>query len=56
MQQCDFKLLNKGGSARMFVHSSGFKVRLHEPHPQKTLLPYMVDQLRQGLEAVGELE
>ena len=40
----------------MFVHDkTGLKVRLHEPHPQKTLLPYMVDALLDGLMEAGEL-
>jgi hypothetical protein len=40
----------------MFVHAAtGRKVRLHEPHPRPTLLPYMLDELLEGLIAVGEL-
>lgn len=56
MGACNFKMLNRPGSARVFVHLNGTKVRLHEPHPQNTLLPYMVDRLLEGLEAAGELE
>lgn len=59
MVGCGFKLVNArgGGSRRMFVHAeSRQKVSLHEPHPQKTLLPYMVDQLIAALEQAGELE
>jgi predicted RNA binding protein YcfA (HicA-like mRNA interferase family) len=57
MSACGFKLHNKGGSARMFVHvATRTKVRLHEPHPQPTLLPYMMDQLLDGLRAAGEIE
>jgi len=57
MGACGFRLLNKGGAARMFVHeSTRVKVRLHEPHPQNTLLPYMVDQVIEGLRAAGELK
>lgn len=57
MGLCNFKLLNRSGSARMFVHSvTKTKVRLHEPHPQNTLLPYMVEALQEGLLAAGELD
>ncbi len=57
MGSCGFKLKNaKRGSGRMFVHGhTTQKVRLHEPHPQKTLLTYMVDLLVEALEAAGEL-
>lgn len=40
----------------MFAHKNGTKVRLHEPHPQNTLLPYMANALLEGLNAAGELE
>ena len=41
----------------MFVHlTKRVKLRLHEPHPQKTLLPYMVAQLLEGLRAAGEID
>jgi predicted RNA binding protein YcfA (HicA-like mRNA interferase family) len=57
MAVCGFRLVNKSGSARMFVHeATRVKVRLHEPHPQPTLFPYMVDQLIEGLRAAGEME
>lgn len=54
---CGFDLRKTGGgSARMFVHrSTRTKIRLHEPHPQNTLLPYMVDALIEGLKAAGEI-
>lgn len=40
----------------MFVHDeTRVKIRLHEPHPQNTLLPYMVEKLIEGLIAAGEL-
>lgn len=56
MKQSGFTLLKPGGSARMFRHvKTGFKVRLHEPHPENTLKPYMVDILLEGLKAAGEL-
>jgi predicted RNA binding protein YcfA (HicA-like mRNA interferase family) len=57
MVACGFRLVNKSGSGRMFVHErTRVKVRLHEPHPQNTLLPYMVDQVIEGLRAAGEME
>ncbi len=56
MKQSGFRLLNKSGSARMFYHEQKkIKVRLHEPHPQNTLLKYMVDELIEGLRTAGEL-
>lgn len=57
MKQCGFGLKNRSGSARMFVHvQSHQKVRLHEPHPQNTLLPYMVDRLIEALQDAGDIE
>ena len=59
MKQCGFAYIKSsgGGAARMFVHQvTRIKVRLHEPHPQNTLLPYMIDQLLEGLRNAGELE
>jgi len=57
MNLCNFQLQNKKGSARMFLHKgTRTKVRLHEPHPQNTLLPYMVGELLEGLRAAGELD
>jgi len=41
----------------MFVHdTTKQKVRLHEPHPRPTLLPYMVEALIQALKDAGEIE
>jgi hypothetical protein len=57
MKQSGFNLKNRPGSARMFVHvRTHQKVRLHEPHPQNTLLPYMVDILIEALREAGEIE
>ena len=59
MNASGFELLNArgGGAARTFRHrASGLKVRLHEPHPHNTLLPYMMDALEDGLRAAGELD
>lgn len=57
MRQCGFSLQNRKGSARMFVHdTTKQKVRLHEPHPRPTLLPYMVEALIQALKDAGEIE
>ena len=58
MNSCGFKLENArgGGSGRMFRNvTSKQKVRLHEPHPQKTLLPYMVEILVEALTIAGEM-
>ena len=59
MESCDFSVRNArgGGSGRMFIHGpSKLKVRLHEPHPSKTLLPYMLDRLIEALTEIGELK
>lgn len=57
MKKCGFKKVNLDGSARMFVHlTTKQKVRLHEPHPENTLLPYMVEKLIEGLKNAGELD
>jgi hypothetical protein len=56
MKHCGFELKKGSGSARMFSHvQSGLKVRLHEPHPQNTLLRYMVNALIDALVEVGEI-
>lgn len=59
MTACGFDLMNArgGGSGRMFVNrTTKQKVRLHEPHPQNTLLPYMLDALIDALKDAGEIE
>lgn len=56
MNACGFTLRRKSGSARLFVHSGGTRVRLHEPHPRPALLPYMIELLIEGLRAAGELD
>lgn len=54
---CGFRLHKNSGASRMFVHEeTRTKIRLHEPHPQNTLLPYMVDLVIEGLRAAGEIE
>ena len=56
MRQCNFERRSGSGSARMFVHvRTGQRVRLHEPHPRNTLLPYMVDALIEALKDAGEI-
>ena len=58
MNTCGFKLLNAqgGGSGRIFRHVfTTQKVRLHEPHPQNTLLPYMIKVLIEALQTAGEI-
>jgi len=58
MKQCGFELKNaSSGSARMFIHgTSKLKIRLHEPHPRNTLLPYMVSELINALTETGDIE
>jgi hypothetical protein len=57
MKACNFRLHKNNGSARMFLHEgTRTKVRLHEPHPEKVLKPYMVDVLLEGLKAAGEIQ
>src|SRR5665213_2769571 len=57
MKQCGFALKNKSGSGRMFVHvTTKQKVRLHEPHPENTILPYMVNALIEALTVAGEIK
>jgi hypothetical protein len=56
LKSCGYKLRNGAGSRRMFIHpTTHLKIGLHEPHPQNTLLPYMIDLLIEGLKAAGEL-
>jgi hypothetical protein len=58
MSQCGFELKSgSSGSARMFIHgTSKLKIRLHEPHPRKTLLPYMISELINALTETGDIE
>jgi predicted RNA binding protein YcfA (HicA-like mRNA interferase family) len=58
MGSCGFKLVSAkgGGSGRMFRHTeTGQRVRLHEPHPQNTLLPCMVYILIEALKISGDI-
>jgi hypothetical protein len=57
MRQCGFKLESgSGGSGRMFTHqTTRQRVRLHEPHPQNTLLSYMLKELIEALKDAGEI-
>ena len=56
MRQCDFAMQSWSGSARMFTHrTTKQRVRLHEPHPRNTLLPYMVKELIEALKDAGEI-
>lgn len=56
MKSHGFKVINRGGSSRVFRHSTtGIKVFLHEPHPQNTLKTYMFDALIDGLKNAGEI-
>lgn len=52
-----FRLISVSGSRRKFVHEkTRVKISLHEPHPEKTLLPYVIDALLEGLRSAGEIE
>ena len=44
---------NSGGSQRRFMNNNGHIIRLHEPHPSKDVLPYVVRQVRENLEVSG---
>lgn len=57
LSKCGFEDVSSGGGAgRMFVHAkTRIKLRLHEPHPNNTLLPYMVKELFNALNDAGEL-
>jgi predicted RNA binding protein YcfA (HicA-like mRNA interferase family) len=57
MKQCGFELRNRKGSGRMFVHTTTRqKVRLHEPHPERTLKPYMLAELINALTDAGAID
>jgi predicted RNA binding protein YcfA (HicA-like mRNA interferase family) len=57
LKACGFEQRKGSGSARMFTHvTTRVRVRLHEPHPRSTLLPYMVDAILDALKEAGELE
>jgi len=51
-----FELLKGKGSRRKFVHTeSKILINLHEPHPEKVLKKYMVDQVIEKLKELGDL-
>jgi hypothetical protein len=59
MQSCGYqqRTARGGGSGRMFINvDTKHKVRLHEPHPRKTLLAYMVAELIDALRVAGEIK
>jgi len=56
MSQHNFTLVKNGGSRRLFRHTTGVKVSIHEPHPQNTLLKYAMKALVDGLRISGEIE
>jgi predicted RNA binding protein YcfA (HicA-like mRNA interferase family) len=41
------------GSRRAFIDRAGHIIRIHEPHPNKEVLPYVVRAVREALEARG---
>lgn len=51
-----FNQLKGKGSRRKFVHKeSKILINLHEPHPEKVLKKYMVDQVIEKLKELGDL-
>lgn len=56
MKQYNFELAKHSGARRVFKHTSGLKIFLHEPHPQNTLLNYAMEKLIEGLKAAGEIK
>ena len=56
MKQYNFDLVKQSGSKRVFKHTSGLKIFLHEPHPQNTLLNYAMENLIDGLKSSGEIK
>jgi predicted RNA binding protein YcfA (HicA-like mRNA interferase family) len=42
-----------GGSRRRFVHPDGCVISLHEPHPERILKRYQIDQIIETLEREG---
>lgn len=55
MKMCNFDLIKNDGSARMFRHSTGIKVRIHQPHPTPVLPKYAIELLIEGLRNSGEM-
>lgn len=55
MMACGFRLITNSGSSRKFVHTTGIKAILHEPHPGNVLLKYMIDELIEALRRVKEI-
>ncbi len=50
----DFKLVVKGktgGSRRKFINKDKVIISLHEPHPQKELKKYQIDQILEVLKS-----
>jgi predicted RNA binding protein YcfA (HicA-like mRNA interferase family) len=44
-----------GGSRRRFIHPDGCLISLHEPHPERILKRYQIDQILETLEREGML-
>lgn len=52
-----FDLLKGSGSRRKFYHKEkNILINLHEPHPEKILKRYMVDQVLKKLIELGECD
>lgn len=56
MESFDFYLLKSSGSSRKFVHkTTKVKVLIHEPHPEKIVKAYAMQNLIDGLTNAGEI-
>ncbi|NTV96388.1 MAG: type II toxin-antitoxin system HicA family toxin [Thiobacillus sp.] len=56
MEMCGFKLINNTGSRRKFVHTTGVRAFLHEPHPESVIKRYTINDLLDALRTVGEIK
>jgi predicted RNA binding protein YcfA (HicA-like mRNA interferase family) len=57
MKHCGYRLRSSKGSGRMFIHATThLKVRLHQPHPENTLKPYILSELINALKDAGVIE
>lgn len=47
-----YEVFSGGGSRRKFIHPETKRIiSLHEPHPQKTLKPYMIKEVLEHLKS-----
>jgi predicted RNA binding protein YcfA (HicA-like mRNA interferase family) len=50
-----YTLKKSSGSGRKFIDAEKRKISLHEPHPEKTLKAYVIDQVLTALEEHGKI-